>query len=252
MRRRSAITTTALVFFGIALGACDLGVPGPDESADPEATVTSSPTPAPRGSDLEDKYSTYSDMEAYVADVTDGLLYPWLDATWPSMRRPHVEFVERGDRGREGCLDYEGEQAVYTSESYEYCEPDNTVYVGHDMVWEFFKETGDAGPAMGMAHEFGHHIQYALGVDPPTTPGESIDFENQADCLAGVFTGWARDEGYLDERNNDDLEDIDALFPLIASAEDEPDRDHGTITERREAFYAGFDDGVRGCGLRAG
>ena len=43
------------------------------------------------------------------------------------------------------------------------------------------------------------------------------------------------------------------LLPLIASAESEgDDRNHGTLEERRAAFYAGFDSGVTGCGLFAG
>jgi len=253
MRRRSAVTTTALVIFGIALGACDLGTPGPDESADPAGTTlaaepSSDPTPTP-GS-LEDEYDSPSDMKEYAYLLRDNYLEPWLDDTWPGMPFPYVRFVAEGQEGRESCLDYTGDPAYYTSESYEYCEPDVTVYVGQDTLWEFFRETGDAGPAMGMAHEYGHHIQYQLGVDPPSTPSESIDFENQADCLAGVWARFGKQKGWLEEA--DDLDDIEQLFPLIASAEDEPDRDHGTLTERRAAFYAGYDEGAEGCGLQSG
>ena len=49
-------------------------------------------------------------------------------------------------------------------ESYEYCPVDQAIYVGQDMLWEFYTRTGDAGPAVGLAHEFGHHIQSQLGV----------------------------------------------------------------------------------------
>ncbi len=253
MRRRSAVTTAALVLAATTGLACAIEIPtaAPDETPAP-APVTAEPGPTGSGTiDLEDKYDSYDDMDEYVDEVVRGFMYPWLRDTWPGMRQPDVRFVESGERGREGCLDYDGDQAYYTSESYEYCQPDLTVYLGQDTVWEFFRLTGDAGPAIGIAHEFGHHIQYQLGVDPPYTAAESVDFENQADCLAGVFTGWARDNDYLDDEDNDDLEDIEALFPLIASAEGD-DRDHGTLQERRAAFYDGYDNGVRGCGLRAG
>lgn len=252
MRRRSAVTTAALVLTATTGLACAVEIPGaaPEETPAP-LPVTAEPVPAgSENIDLEDKYDSYDDMDEYVEEVVVSFMYPWLRDTWPLMPQPDVQFVESGERGREGCLDYEGEQAYYTSASYEYCQPDRTVYLGQDTVWEFFRLTGDAGPAIGIAHEFGHHIQYQLGVDPPYTAAESVDFENQADCLAGVFTGWARDKDYLDEEDNDDLKDIEALFPLIASAEGD-DRDHGTFQERRAAFYDGYDDGVRGCGLRA-
>jgi predicted metalloprotease len=185
-------------------------------------------------------------MDEYVEIVVNQMILPWLDETWPNMPYPDVRYVEDGESGYEGCTDYDGGPARYSGESYEYCPPDRTIYLGQSLLWLFFEETGDAGPAMGIAHEFGHHIQDWLGVDPPYTSAESIDYENQADCIAGAWTGYTRDEGWLEVE--DDLADIDMLFPIIASAESE-DRDHGTEAEREDSFFDGYDRGIAACGL---
>ena len=258
MRRRSAVNTAALSVFGVLLVGCT--IPGmTDDPVDPQPALTVSddpttaaPTPDPSTTleSLEGIYE-YSDMGTYVDQVSPWM-YDWLRDVWPSMPAtawPTIRYVPNGVTGRERCTDYDGGPASYSGDSYEYCWPDQTVYVGQNVLWEFYSLTGDAGPAMGIAHEFGHHLQYWLEVDPPYTAAQSVIFENQADCLAGA---WAQ---YVDGRGGlelpDDLEDIDQLFPLIASAEGS-DRDHGTESEREEHFYNGFDSGPEACDVEVG
>ncbi len=36
-------------------------------------------------------------------------------------------------------------------------------------------------------------------------------------------------------------------MPLIASAEDDPGRTHGTLEERIDAFYLGYEQGIQAC-----
>ena len=69
--------------------------------------------------------------------------------------------------------------------------------------------------------------------------------ENQADCVAGSFTAWLDSEGRLDYP--DDVDDIDVLMTMIASAEEDPMRDHGTLDERVDSFVHGFEQGLVGC-----
>ena len=92
---------------------------------------------------------------------------------------------------------------------------------------------GDAGPAVGLAHEFGHHIQQLRGVPAPRTAEQSTQHENQADCIAGAWTKYTDEHKWLEYP--DDIEDIDTLFPLIGSAEGN-DRDHGTAAQRSQSF----------------
>jgi predicted metalloprotease len=258
MRRQSAVTTAALVLFAVVLGACGISTPNSDNNGQPQVTtLASGPSPAPSGSgtSMEGEF-TYATMGDYAKELADQFMDPWMQATWPSMPLPDVKYIPDGVSGPEGCQDSQG-QAEYTSNSYEYCDPDQTVYVGQQTLWEFYTKTGDAGPAMGLAHEFGHHVQYELGVTPPQTSAESIVFENQADCIAGTWARYANQQGELEDaahspNGRSDLDDIQLLFPLIASAESDTNRDHGTQQEREAAFYDGYNKGPAGCGLSAG
>jgi predicted metalloprotease len=154
-------------------------------------------------------------------------------------------YVPEGETGEEPCTMGAGGFAMYTDMSYEYCPLDQAVYVGQRQLWQFYDEAGDAGAVIGMAHELGHHIQAVAGVGGAGTLEESIVMEDQADCVAGVFTAWLDSEELLDYP--DDLEDIDVLMTLIASAEDDPMRDHGTLQERIDSFVIGLEQGMAGC-----
>jgi hypothetical protein len=244
--KRSLATAIATSVFGLLLAGCLLPADdGGDGGIAEPAPVDSAPDPNGTGESLEGKFE-YDTMDEYV-DAVLPMIEGWINATWPGMPLPETIYVPGGAAGREGCLDVDGRPATYTSRSYEFCPADNRVYVGQDTLWEFYTETGDAGPAVGLAHEFGHHIQIQLNLPPARTTDQSIQVENQADCLAGAWTRWTDEKGFLERA--DDLEDIEALFPLIGSAEG-PDRDHGTTRERRNAFETGFDGGVTACGVR--
>jgi predicted metalloprotease len=242
--KRSAATAAALCAFGALLAGCLLPADDGGVSSDPFPATTASPSadPASSGESLEGAFD-YSTMDQYVGRVVP-MVEQWVNETWPGMPLPETVYVPSGVAGREGCLDVDGRPATYTSRSYEYCPTDNSVYVGQDTLWEFYTETGDAGPAVGLAHEFGHHIQYQLNIPPPRTTDQLIRFENQADCLAGAWTKFTDDKGWLEYP--DDLKDIESLFPLIGSAEG-PERDHGTVNEREESFMAGFERGITAC-----
>jgi len=245
--KRSVALAAALTVFGMLLAGCLL--PADDGSdggglGEPAPVDSPNPDPGSTGS-LEGRFD-YDTMDQYV-DAVIPMVEGWINETWPGMPLPQVIYVPSGAAGREGCLDMNGRSASYTSRSYEFCPADNRVYVGQDTLWEFYSETGDAGPAVGLAHEFGHHVQTQLDLPPARTTDQSIRVENQADCLAGAWTKWTDEKGYLER--DDDLKDIESLFPLIGSAEG-PDRDHGTTRERRNAFEAGFEGGVAACGVR--
>lgn len=263
MRTRSAVTTAALALFGLFVLGCaipdaptfDPGDPvdrapsaDSDEGSDPTTTATGG------GGSMEGAYD-YNTMEQYVDAVVVQFMDPWLAETWPGMRRPYVMYVGSRESGPQDCLDADGNPGRYSGVSYEYCPGDETIYVGQDTLWEFYSETGDAGPAMGLAHEYGHHIQYQLNVPAPSTPRQSVRFENQADCIAGAWAAWMEDRGALETEETSpngrsDLEDIELMFPIIASAEDEgASRDHGTLEEREQAFFEGYEGGPSACGL---
>lgn len=240
MRAKSIPTLVLLAVAGLVGAGCLL--PGDPEAQDPGVgQETSAPGPQSTES-LEGRFS-YETMNEYV-DAVVPMITEYMQETWPDMPLPRVYYVAAGESGLEGCTDQNGQQAQATSASFEYCPVDQAIYVGQDMLWEFYDRTGDAGPAVGLAHEFGHHVQSELGL--PIGRMSSVDVENQADCIAGAWTRFTDERGWLERE--DDLEDIETLFPLIGSAED-PTRDHGTAQERAQSFEAGFSSGVNACDL---
>ncbi|MCB0965028.1 MAG: neutral zinc metallopeptidase [Acidimicrobiales bacterium] len=116
---------------------------------------------------------------------------------------------------------------------------------------------GDFAMAYVLAHEYGHHIQTLLGVDDElqraqadATSAEanalSVDFELQADCLAGV---WAH-AAYQDRRL--EAGDLDEALGAAAAVGDDAvsggrtpreSFTHGSSAERREWFTTGFESG---------
>lgn len=230
-----------LLWIGAALLAVACGLPSVDDGGGDQG-AGSKPAPTSTGS-LEGAFD-YDTMDHYVDSVVP-MIEKWQKETWPDLPEPRsVSYVPHGARGAEGCQDRDGNRAAYSSESYEYCGADQTVYVGQDLLWALYNKAGDAGPAVGLAHEWGHHIQGLVGVPAPETAEASIDLENQADCIAGAWVLWTKKMGYLELP--DDIQDIQELFPLIASAES-ADRDHGTLKEREGSFNLGYGKGIKAC-----
>jgi predicted metalloprotease len=107
----------------------------------------------------------------------------------------------------------------------------------------YYSEDGDAAPAVGLAHEWGHHVQNVVGVPQGTSNAESVDYENQADCIAGAWIAYAVEQGWIDYP--DDINDTAGLLKDIAS--NEPNRDHGNLEERTESMVWGIRNGLQGC-----
>jgi predicted metalloprotease len=159
-----------------------------------------------------------------------------------------VRLVLSGETGLSPCRDASGQRGRYTDASFEYCGANSTIYVGQDTLWAFYR-IGDAAPVLAIAHEWAHHVQTEIGVRFPRTPAESVNFENQADCMAGAWAKYAREKGWLEYP--DDVQDISSLVRAIGSREG-LGRDHGTARERNAAFQSGFDTGLTACNRYSG
>ena len=211
-------------------------VPTTTPAASPTtATSSSKPTPFPSPACgaglLKDCFASSGEMRVYL-ELVAPLVEQYFAEAYPLIRKPQIRFARGGESGPTACPDERGRPELYTDTSYSYCSLDGTIYLGEQQVWKYYKEAGDIAPAVGLAHEWGHHIQRERGI-PTNAP---IQYENQADCLAG---GWI---GYLASRDligRQDQQSIDRLIAQIASA-DAPGRGHGTLTERQSAVNSGF------------
>jgi predicted metalloprotease len=183
-------------------GGSSVSQTAPSTAAD-APTPTATATPAEPAQSLEGRF-TYAEMDQYL-DAIEPLVQRFFDDEYPNLPDPCLVFIP-GDRAtRTAC-------GVSDGTAYEYCGGDQTIYVGQDLLWAFYRQAGDAAPALALAHEWGHHIQVMLGVPFARTSAQSVNFENQADCFAGAWAQYADDKGWLERE--DDLQDIDTLMRL--------------------------------------
>ena len=205
----------------------------PAEATVPAPTATPAPTEPPQS--LEGRFS-YADMDQYL-DAVEPMVQQFFDEQYPNLPDPRLVYIPGGRVARTACGASDGT-------AYEYCGGNQTIYVGQDLLWAFYRQAGDAAPALALAHEWGHHVQLMLDVPYARTAAQSVNFENQADCIAGAWAQYADEKGWLER--DDDLQDVEKLMQLIGSGESSQ-RDHGTVTERKAAFEQAYEGGLKVC-----
>jgi hypothetical protein len=109
--------------------------------------------------------------------------------------------------------------------------PDGTVVFGMTLMREEFSRSSGRGYAIPaiMAHEFGHILQYRLGVQMPTKM-----MELQADVLAGWYLAHRSDYAWTDVQ-----EPLRSFFEKGDYQFNNPDH-HGTPKERLSAIAFGL------------
>ncbi len=135
-----------------------------------------------------------------------------------------------------------------------YCPMDRKVYLDVGFFHELdrrFGAPGDFAQAYVVAHEVGHHVQTLLGASHPRTNQASVEFELQADCLAGVWANHADRAKKVVEPGDID----EALGAASAIGDDTLQRKtrgrvvpesftHGSSAQRVAAFRKGFTSGA--------
>jgi hypothetical protein len=97
---------------------------------------------------------------------------------------------------------------------------------------------GDVGPRVVMGHEFGHHIQYELGLfDPVASPEATRRTELMADAYAAYFGVHKRGLALNQKRVVDTLQ----TFYAVGDCAFDNDGHHGTPNQRRRAAEWGAD-----------
>lgn len=153
-------------------------------------------------------------------------------------RAPKVVKAHEGQRITSLCGNSRGAE-------HSYCGTDETVFLNWD--WDTdndisFETLWDDDRSLvivtTVAHEWGHHVQQLLGIFDIST--RSVEVENQADCLMGVFiASYNQSSDWVTSADmRDAIEDTRDAGDDSGTALAE--RTHGTPDERVEAFMRGY------------
>lgn len=187
-------------------------------------------------------YSTeiYQELDVFWAQIF---------ADWNLEYRPPADMIGvRVEGTPTGCGPLDDIEMVFAH----YCTRDETIYFNPVMRDVMVDRFGQAAWDMIMAHEWAHHVQNISGMYVTKSPElfgghYSIEHELMADCLSATFMQDATVAGFFDMRS---IREMDHMIEFFGDPEgvswDEVGA-HGTVEQRRESFYTGFEDGLRGC-----
>jgi len=124
-----------------------------------------------------------------------------------------------------------------------YCPVDDSVYYSVPLGQDIQATVGDYAWVTVLAHEWGHHVQVVLGIEPELT----IDRELQADCFSGAYAQRALQQGFLQEG------DISEALMMAIFSGDPIEMDemtegaHGSGDYRVTSFMEGYFNGSAAC-----
>jgi predicted metalloprotease len=201
------------------------------------------PRRAAAGSDCDLEASlegcfTKKQMKRFVREFVVPYVDEFFVGVYGEEAAPDVVYVKKGKVVETAC------DVPADATAYFHCGIDGTVYLGQHQLWGFYKNVGDIAPIVAYAHEWGHHLQTLTGIEK-VDQATAIDTENQADCIAGAWLQYVDEQGLVEYP--DDFDDIDLLLVAVADAEENVNRDHGTVEERNESVLLGFESGLVAC-----
>jgi uncharacterized protein len=169
-------------------------------------------------------------LESFISTVATHLDTFW---THVSMRHgfayypPQVSLVGGGQAANSAC-------SPVPVQHHMYCRRDQVIQLDIGArsavsLGSLWRANMDFAIVQVQAHEWGHHVQFILGLRGRPRP--RVEVELEADCFSGVFTRWAGAQGQLDPG------DLDEAASILTRASD---AEHGSGQQREDAFRRGF------------
>lgn len=129
-------------------------------------------------------------------------------------------------------------EVVTSDTTYEYCETSHTIYIGQDFG-QSLNRIYPMAAALGIAHEFGHHMQSLKGWS-----NAGLSPEDAADCVAGVWLAWFNKQ----HGSSLSLSDLFGITKLAFSVGQQSEYDtHGNSAERALAITVGYLGSLHSC-----
>ena len=192
-----------------------------------------------------------------VARDVDGFWQAAFKSAGRAYPQPKLFILKPSQRVRPSCLD---EDFTGTTENAFWCatalkpgpaaKPGvylNTGWLGADV----YKRYGDFAVAYVIAHEYGHHVEWLLGLFTKKVRGElfQIHLEMMADCLAGIWARSAFSRGLLDDTKVEQVIKLADLFGDTPGVSPDDPGAHGRSGIRTAWFLNGYqgDGSVADC-----
>jgi uncharacterized protein len=199
--------------------------------------------PGVEGVPAEDEFSGFT-MPGLTPDTITDTVLADIDAFWAE------ELAARGD-------DYYAAGIVPVSEvvysscgnfgPYDnpaaFCPLDDSVYYSVPLGQDIQTTIGDFAWITVLAHEWGHHVQLVLGIEPELT----IDRELQADCFAGAYAQRALLKGFLQEGDVTEAVVMNIMSGDPIEMEEMTQGAHGSSDYRVTSFMEGYFGGSAAC-----
>lgn len=143
-----------------------------------------------------------------------------------------------------------GDSAEAAADNAYYCPVEGDEHIAFDLAWlqNYLREApGGSTTFLILAHEWGHAVQDTWLESGGTDVWDpTYTQELNADCLAGVFLARSIDQGLIIEEAGDS----DAIFKTLYAIGSSPwlaPEDHGTSTQRQQAFLDGVQQETDYC-----
>jgi predicted metalloprotease len=255
------ITLLVVVVLGLVFGGGSMTGVLPDltdPGADPDSNL--------EACSLENR-DRFEDVACRNLAYVNSIQAYWETALPQSFDVPYEETTTRyfSDYVSTGCGDASSGAGPF------YCPADRHIYLDltfYDELARRFGASGEFAQAYVLAHEYGHHVQTLLGIEPAMRqlqqqdPGNANDYsvmlELQADCLSGAWAASAAET--TDESGRPLFEAVteqdiaEALDAAAAVGDDaiqqrttgqvDPEAfTHGSSRERQQWFTTGYRSG---------
>ena len=192
---------------------------------------------------VEDEFSAFT-MPGLTSDNFTDMVLSDIDAFWAgelaSIGRDYYAagIIPVSDVVYSSC----GQFGPYDNPA-AYCPLDDSVYYSVPLGQDIQASVGDYAWITVLAHEWGHHVQVVLGIEPELT----IDRELQADCLSGAYAQRALQQGFLQEGDVTEAVMMTILSGDPVEMDEMVEGAHGSSDYRVTSFMEGYFNGSATC-----